>query len=417
MRSATPKHLHPLLGRRMVDWVIECGAPLEPTRSSSSPHPIPPTFDGLPSRCSRSRSAPGTRCVGQAASGRRRRARALRRPPAAHGRAPRRARETHRAAAQRRPCSPSCRRTPGATAASSATKTAGSPDRRGRRCVPRELALAEVNSSIYVFRGAELWPVLERLEPAQRPGGALPHRHARLSSRQARRSRCTSRPTPPRSTVSTPEPIWRPPPPCCATGSTAPHARRRDDRRPRDDVDRAGRRARAGHGDPSVHGASRRHPGRDGRRDRAARGRRRRRGRSRRRWWARSVTFAPARCSRQGRKPARSWRSRTRASASARRCRISRTSATRTSARTRTSAPGTSPSNFSHKPGMPKGRTTIGSNVRTGVDNAFVAPVTVGDDAWIAAGSVITEDVPANALAISRARQENKEGRGGKRDD
>jgi bifunctional UDP-N-acetylglucosamine pyrophosphorylase/glucosamine-1-phosphate N-acetyltransferase len=64
-----------------------------------------------------------------------------------------------------------------------------------------------------------------------------------------------------------------------------------------------------------------------------------------------------------------------------------------------------------------KGRTTIGHNVRTGVDNAFVAPVTIGDDAWIAAGSVITEDVPPNALAIARARQVNKEGRGGKRND
>ena len=72
--------------------------------------------------------------------------------------------------------------------------------------------------------------------------------------------------------------------------------------------------------------------------------------------------------------------------------------------------------NFSHTPGEPKGRTTIGRNVRTGVDNTFVAPVTVGDDAWIAAGSTITEDVPANALAVARARQENKEGRGGKRD-
>ena len=39
--------------------------------------------------------------------------------------------------------------------------------------------------------------------------------------------------------------------------------------------------------------------------------------------------------------------------------------------------------------------TTIGANVRTGVDTTFVAPVTVGDDAVIAAGSVITEDVPA----------------------
>ena len=64
-----------------------------------------------------------------------------------------------------------------------------------------------------------------------------------------------------------------------------------------------------------------------------------------------------------------------------------------------------------------KERTVIGSNVRTGVDNAFVAPVTIGDHAWIAAGSVITDDVPPNALAIARAKQVVKEGRGGKRDD
>ncbi len=64
-----------------------------------------------------------------------------------------------------------------------------------------------------------------------------------------------------------------------------------------------------------------------------------------------------------------------------------------------------------------KERTVIGRNVRTGVDNAFVAPVTIGDDAWIAAGSVITEDVPPGALAIARTKQLNKEGRGGKRDD
>jgi bifunctional UDP-N-acetylglucosamine pyrophosphorylase/glucosamine-1-phosphate N-acetyltransferase len=64
-----------------------------------------------------------------------------------------------------------------------------------------------------------------------------------------------------------------------------------------------------------------------------------------------------------------------------------------------------------------KERTTIGSNVRTGVDNAFVAPVSIGDDAWIAAGSVITEDVPPGALAIARAKQVTKEGRGGKRND
>jgi len=64
-----------------------------------------------------------------------------------------------------------------------------------------------------------------------------------------------------------------------------------------------------------------------------------------------------------------------------------------------------------------KERTVIGRNVRTGVDNSFVAPVTIGDDAWIAAGSVITEDVPPNALAIARVRQVVKKGRGGKRND
>jgi bifunctional UDP-N-acetylglucosamine pyrophosphorylase/glucosamine-1-phosphate N-acetyltransferase len=66
--------------------------------------------------------------------------------------------------------------------------------------------------------------------------------------------------------------------------------------------------------------------------------------------------------------------------------------------------------NFPHTPGRPKGRTRIGKNVRTGVQNAFVAPVEVGDGAWTAAGSVITKDVPPDALAVARARQENKEG-------
>ncbi len=66
--------------------------------------------------------------------------------------------------------------------------------------------------------------------------------------------------------------------------------------------------------------------------------------------------------------------------------------------------------NFPHKPGEPKKRTRIGSNVRTAIHNGFVAPVEVGDGAWIAAGSVITKDVPPDALGIARARQENKEG-------
>jgi bifunctional UDP-N-acetylglucosamine pyrophosphorylase/glucosamine-1-phosphate N-acetyltransferase len=59
--------------------------------------------------------------------------------------------------------------------------------------------------------------------------------------------------------------------------------------------------------------------------------------------------------------------------------------------------------------GREKHRTRIGSNVRSGVDTTFIAPVTVGDGAWTAAGSVVTEDVPAGALAIARQRQRNVE--------
>jgi bifunctional UDP-N-acetylglucosamine pyrophosphorylase/glucosamine-1-phosphate N-acetyltransferase len=60
--------------------------------------------------------------------------------------------------------------------------------------------------------------------------------------------------------------------------------------------------------------------------------------------------------------------------------------------------------------GYAKHRTTIGARVKGGVDTAYVAPVSVGDDAWTAAGSVVTGDVPPGALAIARARQHNVEG-------
>ena len=59
--------------------------------------------------------------------------------------------------------------------------------------------------------------------------------------------------------------------------------------------------------------------------------------------------------------------------------------------------------------GVDKHRTTIGDRVRTGSDCVFVAPVEIGDDATTGAGSIITEDVPAEALGIARARQVNKE--------
>jgi bifunctional UDP-N-acetylglucosamine pyrophosphorylase / glucosamine-1-phosphate N-acetyltransferase len=57
-----------------------------------------------------------------------------------------------------------------------------------------------------------------------------------------------------------------------------------------------------------------------------------------------------------------------------------------------------------------KSRTTIGDRVKSSVDVSFVAPVTVGDDAYTAAGSVITEDVPSKALGVARERQRNVEG-------
>lgn len=59
--------------------------------------------------------------------------------------------------------------------------------------------------------------------------------------------------------------------------------------------------------------------------------------------------------------------------------------------------------------GFKKSKTIIGDNVFVGSDTKFVAPVKVGRGAVIAAGSVITEDVPADALSVARARQVNKE--------
>jgi len=55
--------------------------------------------------------------------------------------------------------------------------------------------------------------------------------------------------------------------------------------------------------------------------------------------------------------------------------------------------------------GVRKHRTTIGDNVRTGVDTTLVAPVTLGDGAYTGANSAIHEDVPEGALGIARPRQ------------
>ena len=65
--------------------------------------------------------------------------------------------------------------------------------------------------------------------------------------------------------------------------------------------------------------------------------------------------------------------------------------------------------------GFEKHATTIGNDVRTGSDTTIVAPVSIGDGAFTAAGSVITQDVPADALGVARNRQQNIEGYGRRR--
>src|SRR5207302_10992733 len=60
--------------------------------------------------------------------------------------------------------------------------------------------------------------------------------------------------------------------------------------------------------------------------------------------------------------------------------------------------------------GSRKHRTTIGARVKVSVDTMLVAPVTVGDEAYTAAGSVITKDVPPGSLGVARARQQNISG-------
>jgi bifunctional UDP-N-acetylglucosamine pyrophosphorylase / glucosamine-1-phosphate N-acetyltransferase len=81
-------------------------------------------------------------------------------------------------------------------------------------------------------------------------------------------------------------------------------------------------------------------------------------------------------------------------------------------------AAGNITANYPHEPGQPKQRTKVGRNVRTGIHNGFEAPIEIGDDAWIAGGTYITEDVPPESLAGFPPRQVTKEGYlRGKRDD
>jgi bifunctional UDP-N-acetylglucosamine pyrophosphorylase/glucosamine-1-phosphate N-acetyltransferase len=62
---------------------------------------------------------------------------------------------------------------------------------------------------------------------------------------------------------------------------------------------------------------------------------------------------------------------------------------------------------FVNYDGQEKHHTQVGSHVRIGSDTMLVAPLVIGDGAYTAAGSVITEDVPAGSMAVARARQRN----------
>ena len=65
---------------------------------------------------------------------------------------------------------------------------------------------------------------------------------------------------------------------------------------------------------------------------------------------------------------------------------------------------------FVNYDGVDKHRTVVGDQVRIGSDTMLVAPVEIGDGAYTAAGSVITDDVPPGAMAVARGRQRNVEG-------
>ena len=249
---------------------------------------------------------------------------------------------------------------------------------------------------------------------AQRAGRALPHRHARPPRRGRRApSRCTSRPTRARSrAINTRVELAAAAARTCATGSTSAHMLAGvtivD---PADDLDRAD--ASSSSPTPSstrspscaARRASRRAPS-SARTSVAIDAD----DRCRMRPSDRSVTFAPEPSSGSGAKAgtfveiknSQHRRAHEGAPPLVHRRRGDRRGHERRRRRDHRQLP--APARARRR-----ARTTIGSNVRTGVHNAFVAPVTVGDDAWIAAGSVITEDVPAGR-ARARARTAGQQG-------
>ena len=415
MKSATPKHLHPLLGRRMVDWVIEAALPLapDPLVVITSPETAG-AFEGLPVAVQERPLGTGD-AVASARS-------ALERHSGdvlvLSGDTPRLTTEllegllsAHRsadAAATVLSFSPADVRSYG--------RIVRDGDGGLRAIVeavdatPEELAIGEVNSSIYVFRSTQLWPALERLEPKNAQGELYLTDAVRFIVEDGGRVAVYEAPDPDETEgVNTRVEL--------AEAASAL----------RDRINEAHMLAGVGIADPAstwiepsvvleadsvVHpftvlrGATKVAAGAEvGPHVVAVDAE-----------IGPGVLVGPFCYLRPGTVLEEGSKAGT----------FVELKKTRIGRRTKVPhlsylgdadvgddsniAAGNITVNFAHVPGTPKGKTTIGSNVRTGVDNAFIAPVEIGDDAWIAAGSVITDDVPPGALAIARSRQVNKEG-------
>ena len=302
------------------------------------------------------------------------------------------------------------------TAASSATRAAASRaivEAATRR--RSELALARGQLRRSTSSGATAVAVLDRLEPQNAQGELyLTDAVRALVDAGGRGVAVTSRPTPPRRTASTPVPSSLRRPPCSATGSTSPTCARRHDRRPGLDLDRAG-----------VDDRGRRvvHPSRSCAARRASR---------------------PA--PRSGRTPSPSTPSRSRrpgralllpspgdgarGSVEGRHVRGDQELTDRGAnegaaplyigdaeiGEDTNIAAGTITVNFPHEPAA-EGEDDDRAQRPGRCRNAFVAPVTVGDDAWTAAGRSSRTMSPRNARLIPRAPGKPRRGRGGKRDD
>ena len=421
MRSSVPKHLHPILGRRMVDWVLEAARPLEPARTLVVASPATRDAFGDVEVAVQERAL-GTgdaiRSTRDALEG------AVDEVLVLSGDTPlltsdllAELLETHRredAAATVLSFEPVEPRSYG--------RIVRAADGSVRAIVealdatPEELALRECNSSIYVFRADRAVARARAARAPQRPGRALSHRCSARPGRawRARRGpRCVRSGRDggsehPRGACRRRRRAARPDQPRA-------HAGGRDDRGSRLDVDRADRPARAGGGRAPVHdsaGASPRSPhdaeiGPHAVLLDAQVGP--------------GATVGPFCYLRAGTVLAPRSKAGTfveikksRIGAGSKVPHLSYIGDAEIGEETNIGA-GSITANFPHLPGQPKGKTTIGDNARVAVDTMFVAPVTVGDDVWTAPGSVVTDDVPDNALVGFAPRQTIKEGRGGKR--